>query len=219
MILLFGSIKGTQSKKNLCNRILGFVNAPALMQRIVAQLNDVSVAVDVYKNRRDIFIKGLRDAGYTFTDPEGAFYLFVKTPTDDDVSFVRHLQKYNILAVPGTGFGGPGYFRLAYCVSESFGDRIPVRIKRRKLMNCVFSQRNQTLVKQIFQKQIKRFDLTGISFDVPDVSISPKSLFSCEVWEEAIQFLMRCQILSQVKRMHFVRLCPAFPKIQQNGSQ
>ncbi len=108
---------------NLCNRILGFVNAPALMQRVVAELNDVSVAVDIYKKRRDIFIKGLREAGYNFSDPEGAFYLFVKTPTDDDVSFVRHLQKYNILAVPGVGFGGPGYIRLAYCVSEDIIER------------------------------------------------------------------------------------------------
>lgn len=108
---------------NLSNRILGFVNAPAMMQRIVAQLNEVSVAVDVYKKRRDIFIKGLRDAGYSFAEPEGAFYLFIKTPTDDDVSFVRHLQKYNILAVPGVGFGGPGYIRLAYCVSENVIER------------------------------------------------------------------------------------------------
>lgn len=108
---------------NLSNRILGFVNAPAMMQRIVAQLNEVSVAVDVYKKRRDVFIKGLREAGYSFADPEGAFYLFIKAPTDDDVSFVRHLQKFNILAVPGVGFGGPGYFRLAYCVSEDIIER------------------------------------------------------------------------------------------------
>ncbi|HPX91783.1 MAG TPA: aminotransferase class I/II-fold pyridoxal phosphate-dependent enzyme, partial [Spirochaetota bacterium] len=104
---------------NLCNRILGFVNAPAMMQRIVAELTDSSVAVDIYKKRRDIFAKGLREAGYSFADPEGAFYLFVKTPTEDDVAFIGHLQKFNILAVPGVGFGGPGYMRLAYCVHES----------------------------------------------------------------------------------------------------
>lgn len=103
---------------NLCNRILGFVNAPALMQRIVAQLNNASVDVDSYKKRRDMLMKGLKDAGYEFSNPEGAFYLFVKAPGGDDVSFVKHLQTYNILAVPGVGFGGPGYFRLAYCVSE-----------------------------------------------------------------------------------------------------
>lgn len=103
---------------NLSNRILGFVNAPALMQRIVAQLNDAAVNVDIYKNRRDLLMKGLKEAGYEFAEPEGAFYLFCKTPGGDDVEFVRHLQKYNILAVPGIGFGGQGYFRLAYCTSE-----------------------------------------------------------------------------------------------------
>jgi len=103
----------------LSNRILGYVNAPALMQRVVAELLNVTVDVDIYKNKRDIFIEGLSSAGYDFITPEGAFYLFCKAPTDDDVAFVRHLQKFNILAVPGIGFGGPGYFRLAYCVPES----------------------------------------------------------------------------------------------------
>lgn len=103
---------------NLCNRILGFVNAPALMQRIVAQLNNASVDVDSYKKRRDLLMKGLKDAGYEFINPDGAFYLFCKAPGGDDVAFVKHLQTFNILAVPGVGFGGPGYFRLAYCTSE-----------------------------------------------------------------------------------------------------
>lgn len=103
---------------NLSNRILGFVNAPALMQRIVATLNDAAVNVGIYKKRRDIFMSGLKDAGYDFFEPEGAFYLFCKAPGGDDVAFVRHLQKYNILTVPGVGFGGPGYFRIAYCISE-----------------------------------------------------------------------------------------------------
>ncbi len=104
---------------NLCNRILGFVNAPALMQRIVAQLNNASVDVESYKKRRDILMNGLKEAGYEFINPDGAFYLFCKAPGGDDVAYVRHLQTFNILAVPGTGFGGPGYFRLAYCVSEN----------------------------------------------------------------------------------------------------
>jgi aspartate aminotransferase len=102
----------------LSNRILGFVNAPALMQRIVALLNDAKVDVNIYKKRRDIFMEGLKTAGYIFSEPEGAFYLFCKSPDKDDVKFVRHLQKYNVLVVPGAGFGGPGYFRIAYCVSE-----------------------------------------------------------------------------------------------------
>ncbi|MCP4130762.1 MAG: pyridoxal phosphate-dependent aminotransferase [bacterium] len=102
----------------LSNRILGFVNAPALMQRIVGNLNDVSVDVEAYEKRRDLFVEGLRAAGYDLIKPEGAFYLFCKAPGGDDIKFVQHLQEYNILAVPGTGFGTPGYFRLAYCVSE-----------------------------------------------------------------------------------------------------
>jgi len=104
---------------NLCNRILGFVNAPALMQRVVADLCDVTVDVDLYKSRRDLLAQGLKKSGYDFNEPEGAFYIFCKSPVMDDVAFIRHLQKYNILAVPGSGFGAPGYFRIAYCVSES----------------------------------------------------------------------------------------------------
>ena len=102
----------------LCNRILGYVNAPALMQRIVAQLTDVAVDITPYRRRRDLLAEGLNKAGYTFPLPEGAFYIFCRSPIEDDVKFVRHLQKFNILAVPGSGFGGAGYFRIAYCVSE-----------------------------------------------------------------------------------------------------
>ncbi len=102
----------------LSNRILGFVNAPALMQRIVAKLNETSVDVSIYKKRRDIFVSGLKEAGYDFNEPEGAFYIFCKSPGGNDIEFVQHLQKFNILVVPGTGFGAPGYFRIAYCVSD-----------------------------------------------------------------------------------------------------
>jgi aspartate aminotransferase len=102
----------------LCNRILGYVNAPALMQRIVAELTDVTVDITPYRRRRDLLAEGLKSAGYTFPMPEGAFYIFCKSPIPDDVAFVQHLQKFNILAVPGSGFGGPGYFRMAYCVPE-----------------------------------------------------------------------------------------------------
>ncbi len=100
------------------NRILGFVNAPALMQRAVAKLIHISVPVEAYKRRRDLFYKGLVDAGYSVVKPEGAFYLFCKSPVPDDKAFVNHLLKYNILVVPGSGFAGPGYFRIAYCVDE-----------------------------------------------------------------------------------------------------
>jgi len=101
-----------------CNRILGFVNAPALMQRILTRLQGVTVNVLEYKWKRDKLCQGLADAGYSFFKPEGAFYLFPKSPIPDDVKFVNILLRENILAVPGTGFGTPGHFRLAYCVED-----------------------------------------------------------------------------------------------------
>ncbi len=100
------------------NRILGFVNAPALMQRIVGKLSSARVDINLYRKRRDMLVDVLKRAGYSFPDPEGAFYIFCSCPSDDDVDFVSHLQKYNILAVPGSGFGCPGNFRLTFCVSE-----------------------------------------------------------------------------------------------------
>ncbi|MBU2552437.1 MAG: pyridoxal phosphate-dependent aminotransferase [Proteobacteria bacterium] len=103
----------------LNNRILGYVNAPGLMQRAVARLQGRCVDVGIYKKRRDRFVQGLREAGYELTVPQGAFYLFPRSPIEDDVAFVRLLQKENILAVPGSGFAGPGYFRLIYCVDEA----------------------------------------------------------------------------------------------------
>lgn len=102
----------------LANRILGFVNAPALMQRAVKNVLDAVVDIEVYKRRRDRLRSALLSFGYECVQPEGAFYLFPKAPTGDDVEFVAELQKRLILAVPGKGFGGPGFFRLAYCVSD-----------------------------------------------------------------------------------------------------
>jgi aspartate aminotransferase len=102
----------------LCNRILGYVNAPALMQRAISHLLEESVDVSLYKKKRDMLCDGLASFGYDFIRPEGAFYLFPKSPIEDDVSFVRALQEENILTVPGSGFGGPGHFRIAYCVSD-----------------------------------------------------------------------------------------------------
>jgi aspartate aminotransferase len=101
-----------------CNRILGFVNAPALMQRILPQLQGVAVDIREYQRKRDRLSAVLLDAGYSFIKPEGAFYLFPKSPIPDDVLFVRALLEEKILAVPGTGFGTPGFFRLAYCVED-----------------------------------------------------------------------------------------------------
>lgn len=103
----------------LANRILGFVNAPALMQRVVAELQDASVDNSIYERRRNLFCEILSDAGFDFIPPKGAFYVFPKSPIEDDVKFCSILQEEKILAVPGRGFGAPGYIRLAYCTDDS----------------------------------------------------------------------------------------------------
>ena len=103
----------------LSNRILGFVNAPALMQRVVAEMQGASVDIGEYARKRKLLCEGLAAAGYDFETPAGAFYLFPRTPIADDVIFVRELQDELILVVPGSGFGGPGHFRIAYCVEDA----------------------------------------------------------------------------------------------------
>jgi aspartate aminotransferase len=103
----------------LANRILGFVSAPSLMQLTVAELQGVSVDVSFYEQRRDIMVAGLQKIGYDLTVPEGAFYLFPKSPIADDAAFVNLLKQENILTVPGRGFAGPGYFRICYCAPEA----------------------------------------------------------------------------------------------------
>jgi aspartate aminotransferase len=103
----------------LANRILGFVNAPALMQRLVASLTDVTLDITPYARRRELFCDILGQAGYKFLRPKGAFYLFPQAPGGDDLSFVEALKEEDILAVPGRGFGRAGYFRLAFCVPEA----------------------------------------------------------------------------------------------------
>ena len=100
------------------NRVLGFVNAPALMQRVVARMPGERVDVGQYARKKEMLCDILTECGYQFTPPAGAFYLFPKSPLADDVDFVRRLQQELILAVPGSGFGGPGYFRLAFCVDD-----------------------------------------------------------------------------------------------------
>jgi aspartate aminotransferase len=100
------------------NRVLGFVNAPALMQRLVAPLQRNSVNIKEYEEKRDLFYNGLTSFGYQVVKPQGAFYLFPKAPIEDDVAFVKELQSKRILTVPGRGFGKPGYFRIAYAVDK-----------------------------------------------------------------------------------------------------
>jgi aspartate aminotransferase len=107
----------------LANRILGFVNAPALMQRVVGRLTEVCVDIAPYARRRDLFCDLLAQAGYRFLRPQGAFYIFPQAPGGDDLAFVARLKQENILAVPGRGFGRAGYFRLAFCVPEAVIER------------------------------------------------------------------------------------------------
>ncbi|MCL2276317.1 MAG: pyridoxal phosphate-dependent aminotransferase [Treponema sp.] len=110
-------------------RILGFVNAPALMQRIVGSLTEEKVDVSIYSRRRDAFMKTLDNAGIEYALPQGAFYMFCKAPpkkisdqannaNNMDIEFISHLKKHLILGVPGSGFGKPGWLRFAYCVDE-----------------------------------------------------------------------------------------------------
>jgi aspartate aminotransferase len=99
-----------------CTRILGYVNAPALMQRTVSRLQGLAVDANIYKKKRDILCAGLKDLGYEFQMPQGAFYLFPKAPGGDDLAFVQELQKELVLVVPGRGFELSGYFRVAFCV-------------------------------------------------------------------------------------------------------
>jgi aspartate aminotransferase len=105
------------------NRALGFVNAPALMQRLVAKLQRASVDIAQYQEKRDILFHYLTEMGFGMARPAGAFYLFPRSPIDDDIEFVRMAQRHHLLLVPGTGFGAPGYFRIAYCVSKEMIER------------------------------------------------------------------------------------------------
>ncbi|OPY69784.1 MAG: Aspartate aminotransferase [Syntrophorhabdus sp. PtaU1.Bin002] len=99
------------------SRALGFVNSPALFQRVVAKFQNTSVNIDEYREKRDVMYNTLIDAGFECVKPTGAFYLFPKSPVQDELQFVRTLQnEERILVVPGRGFGKEGYFRVAYCV-------------------------------------------------------------------------------------------------------
>jgi aspartate aminotransferase len=105
------------------NRVLGFVNAPALMQRLVAKLQRASVDIGEYREKRNLLYDNLTDMGFRMVKPDGAFYLFPKSPMADDVKFVKLALQHHILLVPGAGFGAPGHFRIAYCVDKKMIER------------------------------------------------------------------------------------------------
>ena len=102
---------------NVANRILGYVNAPSLFQRVIAKCLDAKVNVEYYNRNRETLYNGLVKAGFSCIKPEGAFYLFVKSPVEDEKAFCEAAKKYHLLIVPGSSFACPGYVRLAYCVS------------------------------------------------------------------------------------------------------
>ncbi|HKJ04307.1 MAG TPA: pyridoxal phosphate-dependent aminotransferase [Geopsychrobacteraceae bacterium] len=106
-----------------CNRVLGFVNAPALMQRLVANLQRSSVDIKEYRYKRDLLYNKLTELGFEMVKPGGGFYLFPKSPLSDEIEFVRIAQKHRILLVPGSGFGAPGFFRIAYCTDDDIIER------------------------------------------------------------------------------------------------
>ncbi len=107
------------SAASISNRILGFVNAPSLMQLAAARCIDCSVDIEAYDNNRKLLYNGLRELGFECAKPEGAFYLWVRSPEPDEKKFVEKAKAHNILFVQGSSFACPGYVRLAYCVSEA----------------------------------------------------------------------------------------------------
>jgi len=101
----------------IANRVIGSVNAPSLMQKVIARCVDEKVDLEFYRKNRDALYNGLTECGFKCTKPQGAFYLWVKSPVEDEKQFCEAAKKYNILLVPGSSFACPGYVRLAYCVS------------------------------------------------------------------------------------------------------
>lgn len=111
---------------NVATRILGFVNAPTLQQKIVAKCLNEKTDISYYDRNRETLYNGLKECGFECIKPEGAFYLFVKSPVEDEKAFCEAAKKYNILVVPGSSFACPGYVRLAYCVSyETIVNSLP----------------------------------------------------------------------------------------------
>ncbi len=111
---------------NVATRILGFVNAPTLQQKLVAKCINEKTDISYYNRNRETLYNGLRECGFECIKPQGAFYLFVKSPAADEKEFCAAAKKYNLLLVPGSSFACPGYVRLAYCVAyETIVNSLP----------------------------------------------------------------------------------------------
>lgn len=102
-----------------CNRVLGFVNAPAIMQHAVKALQNITIDIGEYQIKRDFLYNNLKEIGYQVVLPHGAFYMFPKSPINDELQFIDMLQNEGVLVVPGRGFGMAGYFRISYCVEQN----------------------------------------------------------------------------------------------------
>lgn len=114
------------SAATIVNRTLGCVNAPSLIQKVVAKCVDAKTDLAAYDKNRQALYDGLKECGFECIKPQGAFYLFVKSPVEDEKAFCEAGKKYNILMVPGSSFACPGYVRLAYCVSyETIVNSLP----------------------------------------------------------------------------------------------
>ena len=115
-----------KSAANVATRILGFVNAPTLQQKLVAKCINEKTDLSFYNRNREALYDGLRECGFECIKPEGAFYLFVKSPVEDEKQFCADAKELHILMVPGSSFACPGYVRLAYCVSyETIMNSLP----------------------------------------------------------------------------------------------
>lgn len=114
----------------IANRIIGCVNAPSLMQRVVAECLDAKVDIESYEKNRNLLYKIVTESGFKCVKPQGAFYLFVKTPISDDKEFCKIAKKYNLLFVPASSFAYPGYVRIAYCVSYDMIERSKEAFKK-----------------------------------------------------------------------------------------
>ena len=115
---------------NVANRILGYVNAPSLIQRAVARCLDAKVDVEIYNRNRELLYNNLVSYGYECVKPQGAFYLFVKALEENDKAFSEAAKKHNLLIVAGSAFGCPGYCRIAYCVDYSMIERALPKFKK-----------------------------------------------------------------------------------------
>ncbi|MCB6608768.1 pyridoxal phosphate-dependent aminotransferase [[Clostridium] symbiosum] len=114
----------------IANRVLGCVNAPSLMQRVIKRCVDAEVDVAAYDRNRNLLYNGLKGYGFECIKPEGAFYLFVKSPVEDEKEFCETAKQFNVLVVPGSSFACPGYVRIAYCVAYERIERSMAAFKK-----------------------------------------------------------------------------------------